>query len=347
MSQTHRDPSISFLQIFGIWLVVIGHSFFENLHHPVHTWIYSFHMPLFMFISGYLFFYTLNQAGDTLSLKDGGRILKKKVLRLLVPYLVISTMAFFPKALLNRFALRPVEISWASYLKMLLYPGDNVIIFFWFLPTLFLIFCIVFAGRYGIGRWLSAKEKGSCNIYGYPALAVSLILLVLNLFNPLSGVRFLNLDGVAHYLVYFMAGYYFNRFDAGRKWRGGHPGWMLLLTLGLSVGLLCLPPFTGRSLLTAFNGILMSLCFSRLYVVNGWRFFHPYFGASYMIYLLSWFPQVAAEQILMRIVAVPWWVSGVLAAVLGFYLPFFVYKWLVRHKASRCGKALAFVTGHA
>lgn len=338
MVSSHRDPAISFLQIFGIWLVVIGHSFFGNLQHPVHAWIYAFHMPLFMFISGYLFFDTLNRAGAPLTLKSCGRILFKKVKRLLVPYFVISTLAFFSKALLNRFALRQVEISWEAYLKMLLYPEDNVIVFFWFLPTLFLIFCVVLAGCYGIGRWRS---------YRFVVLTVGLGLLALNLFNPLEGVRLLNLEGVVHYGVYFMAGYYGNRFDVGRKWGGRHPAWMLLLTLCLSVGLLCLPPFAGRNLLTAFNGILLSLCLSRLYVQNDWRFFHAYFGASYMIYLLSWFPQVATEQIFMRLVAVPWWVSGVLAALLGFYLPFVVYKWLVAHKASRFGKVLAFVTGHA
>lgn len=60
---------ITWLQILQGWsmlLVVVGHitltGTFENPETPVsaaiETIIYSFHMPLFMFISGFLFYYT-------------------------------------------------------------------------------------------------------------------------------------------------------------------------------------------------------------------------------------------------------------------------------------------------
>ena len=49
---------VSFLQAFGIILVVIGHSYYGNTEGLwTYAWIYSFHMPLFMFISGYLLQY--------------------------------------------------------------------------------------------------------------------------------------------------------------------------------------------------------------------------------------------------------------------------------------------------
>ena len=54
-----QNSIISFLQAFGILLVVVGHSFYGCPDNPIHTWIYSFHMPLFMFISGYLLKYTM------------------------------------------------------------------------------------------------------------------------------------------------------------------------------------------------------------------------------------------------------------------------------------------------
>lgn len=50
---------VSFLQTFGILLVVLGHSFYRfSADYPVIRWIYGFHMPLFFFISGYLLRYT-------------------------------------------------------------------------------------------------------------------------------------------------------------------------------------------------------------------------------------------------------------------------------------------------
>ena len=36
---------------YGVLLVIIGHMYIFNLS----SWIYSFHMPLFLFISGYVF----------------------------------------------------------------------------------------------------------------------------------------------------------------------------------------------------------------------------------------------------------------------------------------------------
>lgn len=345
MAQT-RNTVIAFLQIFGIWLVVIGHSFLGHPHHPVHTWIYSFHMPLFMFISGYLFFHTVDKNGGPISLKACGGILRRKARRLLIPYIVISTLVFFPKALLNRFALRPVEISWSAYVDMLVYPWHNVIILFWFLPTLFLIFCIVLTCVAFVAHLdVCLKDRGR-RFFRWRAPVVLLGLVALNVYNPFQGVELLNIGDVIHYLVYFMAGYYFNKSGTGGKIiRSAYLIQGVLLTFGLSVAFLFFPPFGGKAVLSALNGILMSYLLACLYARYEWRFFHPYFGASYMVYLLSWFPQVAVEQIFMRL-ACPWWIGCVLAMVSGFYLPFMVYRWMMAHRTDRGGRILAFVTGH-
>lgn len=54
---------MALLSIWGILLVVLGHSGFEESIIQqklkiLHNWIYNFHMPLFFMISGYLFSYT-------------------------------------------------------------------------------------------------------------------------------------------------------------------------------------------------------------------------------------------------------------------------------------------------
>lgn len=72
--------------------------------------------------------------------KDG--FITKKIKRLLIPYFVISSLVFIPKTMMSAMALRPVDMSVWSYLGMLLYPQTNVIGYFWFLPTLFMIFCL-------------------------------------------------------------------------------------------------------------------------------------------------------------------------------------------------------------
>ena len=53
---------VSIIQCFAVLLVVLGHSIESPIPSMsfviLHEWIYSFHMPLFMFVSGYLYFYS-------------------------------------------------------------------------------------------------------------------------------------------------------------------------------------------------------------------------------------------------------------------------------------------------
>lgn len=60
-----ENKKISFLQTFGIILVVLGHTEKTGTSFFIRDLIYSFHMPLFIFISGYLLkFTTEGKIGD-------------------------------------------------------------------------------------------------------------------------------------------------------------------------------------------------------------------------------------------------------------------------------------------
>lgn len=81
-----RNEKIDFLKGVAIFLVVYGHiiqyciknkgDFFLNLVFKI---IYSFHMPLFMIISGYLFYNTLQNN------KQIKQLIYKKFKQLIVP----------------------------------------------------------------------------------------------------------------------------------------------------------------------------------------------------------------------------------------------------------------------
>lgn len=80
-----RDPFWDLVRGFAIFLVVWGHSLqFLNSQTvdyaalPAFAWIYSFHMPLFALISGYLFWGTFCRLGP-------GHILVRRVKQCLVP----------------------------------------------------------------------------------------------------------------------------------------------------------------------------------------------------------------------------------------------------------------------
>lgn len=66
-----RNELLDLLKGFAILLVVLGHAVQYNLpktfdSHPVFRLIYSFHMPLFMFISGYVSSFTFKGNIDTI-----------------------------------------------------------------------------------------------------------------------------------------------------------------------------------------------------------------------------------------------------------------------------------------
>ena len=81
-----RLDYIDRLRGFAILLVVLGHIYMvytqEGGNHPIVQMIYSFHMPLFFFISGFL-------CEITHKIGENGccRFIKKKAIALLVPYL--------------------------------------------------------------------------------------------------------------------------------------------------------------------------------------------------------------------------------------------------------------------
>lgn len=254
-----------------------------------------------------------------------------------MPYIFISTMAFFPKALLSEFAMRPVDISLGSYIHQLVYPWSNVIIYLWFLPTLFIIFMIVVFGA----RLLKKLRKTL-----YVDILFLVILFGLHIFNPLKNVAFLNLGGVVSYLFYFAIGYYVCKYHIIDYMDKSPLVLSIVISFILSfvyVGIL--PDFIGKDVLVALNGIIMSIFIGKAYIFNNWHFFDHLNGASYTIYLFSWFPQVASLQILLKFTDAPIIVGSILAFILGVYFPLLIYKLIMRYRTTRIGRCMAFLTG--
>ncbi len=134
-----RIVSIDIARAIGIVLVVIGHYMPEGApfwYEGMRNWIYSFHMPLFMFLSGYV--YSLTARKETYL-----SFLSRKAARLLIPYLIVSVVIILIKLagqkVLGIGLKNPVGAD--AFIRMLAYP--EAAIHLWFIFALWWIFVIV------------------------------------------------------------------------------------------------------------------------------------------------------------------------------------------------------------
>lgn len=310
------DERVSFLQVFAILLVVIGHSFYRHEENPVFEWIYSFHMPLFFFISGCLLNNSVLRSGKPLGEYFTAKRLLQKAKRLLLPYWLISSLVFLPKSLLGGFAGRPVDLSLSGYAYMMQHPLENVISIFWFLPTLFLVFCIAFVGG-KLALWNRSR---------YANEAAVLVTLPLVFYFPRYSTEFLNYPGVLAFVFYFALGYWFRGQSLFSVWNSGTGfRWQSAFAAVACMSFYALSP-DWQSPFFAVAGIVMSLGLADIYCCSGVRFFRPFYGSTYTIYLFSWFFQVASQQVFLSVTGLPWGYGSALAMVSGFLGPFAIFK---------------------
>lgn len=194
------DRLMAILSIWGIILVVIGHSGFTspdiaNRLSIFHQWIYTFHMPLFFFISGYLYSLT-NRSFQQI---DNGRFIAKKFNRLLIPYFVLGVVIFIIKYVFANLSTADRIFSIDSFLYMFIAPQapNSTMGFLWYLITLFVIFLIVRAIS-----WMRLNLKSNIN-----CLFIIALSWIAELFLP--RITFLNISGVLWYLPFFICGILF------------------------------------------------------------------------------------------------------------------------------------------
>lgn len=111
-----------------IVLVVVGHYFPENSpvwYECLNKLIYSFHMPLFMFASGFIYMATKKE-GESYS-----KFLVKKLKRLMLPYVVVSVIVISIKMLTEKHAFVENPVTAYAYIKMLYFPEAGY--FLWFI----------------------------------------------------------------------------------------------------------------------------------------------------------------------------------------------------------------------
>lgn len=153
----------------GIFLVVVGHCIPDatsptgisvSAYRWLHDVIYAFHMPLFFFLAGFMVSRQkmLDRAQKPIDL------VRKRISRLLVPYVVVGFCYAPFKMLLSRFANKPYDISTLWQMVIGVNPDGEL----WFLYALFVITVIaaLFAFRISLLGLVAAAALLIWNPWG-------------------------------------------------------------------------------------------------------------------------------------------------------------------------------------
>ena len=176
LNMTKRDDAVDVMLTVGIIFVVMGHNYQPpNFFFPA----YTFHMPLFFFISGYLF-------SVKTSFYEKGLFLKKKITTQLIPYFAFEMLFVLATLLLQREDIfTSTNLSPRSLIIEPFYSGHQLplIIPMWFLLQLFIL-NLVFQGIY----W--SNNRAFILFSSIPVVAIGLYMAKIGL-NGKSGYELL------------------------------------------------------------------------------------------------------------------------------------------------------------
>ena len=325
---------ISLLYTFGVLLTICGHSHsndwttFPSL--PI-EFIYSFHMPLFFCISGYLF-------AKSHSLENNGFLkwIGDKSKRLLIPYFVISAIAFIPKTLLEKGSLDGIGLN--ELFQCFFVPRNNVWGHFWFLPVIF-IFFLVF-GLWKTFFYNSLKHK-KCAVVG-----IFTVALVLHFIK--TDIEWLGFSDLCEFAVYFVIGFSACEIIKIKKLRNSE---LIVSTLVLTaVSIILFLKFRHNALVMFIESILMlvaCLFLSQLLAEKNFKFVDFLNENVFTFYIWSWPFQAVSEKIL-NLFSLDWYVYTIVMFFTGVVAPcviIIIYKKLKFINCSFLSYLLGFRVG--
>ena len=324
-----RLKDISITQSITIILVVLAHSFPFDHDMPgtpgflnyLNDLFNPLRMPYFVFLSGFLFYLT-NQDRNIEYLS----FVKKKIIKLIVPYIAITTFAFFPKAFLSSLADRKETLSFHSYWDGIVYPDQNPIIIFWFLPTLFLILLLA-----PYLKVIIKKDKLSLNI------SLLLFITVIGFIFP-KEILILNISGAILYLKYFFLGCLFFKYSSSiNKYFLRKDVFIIFYFIVLAIFPLLhvLSRYSVTYLLFSIVAILLMSSIGRYGRIKNSKYLNSYAKYTYQVYLLHWFFCVPI-RIFYKLALLSYFDAYILMFTAGTILPIFgakiIDKYLPRMK---------------
>lgn len=301
---------ISILQGWSMLLVVIGHAGLSkiprNPDEPVISLIeyliYSFHMPLFMMISGHLFY--LTRVRSSVSYR---RMVSGKFKRLGIPYVAFTGITFLLKNMFNEHMVRQTSFSAQEIMNAFLYPTHNPLGELWFIATLLVIFIF------------SPLLTGALRKPLYAA-AAGLALFLLYLFP--GNIQLFCLSLAARYGIWFFIGLLIGKYqgkdylDSRRSLAGAGLLFSLAFILSHRYGIREIDFVV--TLAGCFFSYALALRLDRRLPA----LFHTFRDYTFQIYLLGIFFQIAFKLFYQKLLSPHGYGLAFCACVLlGIYMP--------------------------
>lgn len=282
-----KDKTIEWVNTVAMLLVVIGHSgfqydFISNKIGILYDWIYNFHMPLFFFLSGYLFYYHY----PSFKKQSPLFFVKQKFYKLFIPCLVLGTINFFIKKAMSQYVMFISDYSFIGYIKMYLMPGitgSAGLRYLWFLYTLFSIYCLV----------------AFVKVRPFYLMLIALLVTLL-----VDEIPLFNLTQFFNYAIYFFLGGLFLPLWQQKKFLFLKNRYVLFVLFLVSLFFLPISPLNLDfinlcKLPSSLVGILMT--FSFVLIMGEYSFFRRFSSwfsrYSFSIYLLSFYGQNFSKAI--------------------------------------------------
>lgn len=296
---------VAYLQVIGIILVVFGHSMHEYPVGEVKDLLvfrmcHSFRMPLFMFVSGFLMIHTTRRNAESVSAPGVVRFAGKKLLRLILPFLVLSTITFIPRAFLSGIADDEIPFTFEAFVLSLVDSEKMVIPVYWFLQASFILLVV----SYSLIVVFEKLNVGNDAIYLFLIVLFSALFLL-----PFGFSTLFSLQNVVDLGIYFAFGAaYCNFYDRIDRYIPWCSVVFFLSAVIAWATLFFLVENTDWMAFCSLSGIDMCISFARMWEKSGLGFLDMFIGSNYMIFLLSWFFNVASQQVLHHLVELPWWI---------------------------------------
>ena len=312
-----RDLVIDYAKGLAIILVVIGHWNPDDAPiwwHQINKIIYTFHMPLFMMASGFLYIATLRS-------QSYFQFLLKKARRLMLPYISTSIIIITIKLLMQGNAYVEHPVTYFSYLEILWSPSAGY--FLWFIWALWWMFVII--------PFFKTKQS---------RLALFVVALILA-YIPLSATQIFCFAQTQRMLVFFVLGTLLSDYKVLLDGLYRIPWYLIVLLFSLLEYLYLIKvPFMNEIL--AYIGIAtIIICSHSLLLFNKAAFikkllFHISLS-SYIIYLFHTTFEGFTKSFLIKVFpgmlsptnSLLFFCSSLLIITMGTILPIALYRYVL------------------